>query len=171
MSVKEECTKRYGDNFKLTVEDYKTEGKAIVIRGPESRKYSQNILDMGGKFNSLLVGGAGYIFPKTRLSKVFEFFDKIKEGKIDTTEKKEYPKFQKAEQHPFTEKDFLSLVDRVEKLEILVSKLSSKKCVSEQSDKIKKNENVVVQVVQEEPENDTEDQIESTSFFKTKKLK
>ena len=49
------------ENNTVTVENYSE--KAIVVRGEGTRKIKDNLMKIGGKFNSQLRDGAGWIFP------------------------------------------------------------------------------------------------------------
>lgn len=57
--------------MKLTIEDYSD--KACVVRGEDTKKYKDVIKKYGGKWNTKLRGGPGWIIPKWRR-------DQMKEG-------------------------------------------------------------------------------------------
>jgi hypothetical protein len=63
--------------YDLKVEYYSE--KCIVVRGEDTTKAKEHLLSMGGKYNSRLRGGPGWIFPKTKEIIVRDFTD---DGKI-----------------------------------------------------------------------------------------
>lgn len=60
----------------LTVEDYFKEGSlvstSLVVRG-DTKQHKEELMELGGKFNAMLKGGPGYIFPKSRRNEVETF--------------------------------------------------------------------------------------------------
>ncbi|MBS0627411.1 MAG: hypothetical protein JSS09_04295 [Verrucomicrobia bacterium] len=54
----------------LTIEDYTD--KSIVVRG-ETKPHRDELVRLGGKWNTSLRGGAGWIFPKTKEADVALF--------------------------------------------------------------------------------------------------
>lgn len=63
----------------LTVEDYSE--KSIVVRGPETFKYKENLKEMGGKYNANLTGGVGWVFVKSMKKDLLSFIGSNKEPK------------------------------------------------------------------------------------------
>ncbi len=59
----------------MSVSEYSE--KAIVLRGEDTRSYKDQITSLGGKFNSALKGGPGWIFSKKMEEKVQEFVDSV----------------------------------------------------------------------------------------------
>jgi hypothetical protein len=49
--------------------------KSFVLRG-DTKPYKDIIKSLGGKWNSNLNGGSGWIFPKTKKDKVIEWLNK-----------------------------------------------------------------------------------------------
>lgn len=66
----------------LTVEDYSE--RSIVVRG-DTKTYASELKQMGGKWNSRLKGGGGWIFPKKREDDVLAF---VSTSRIPTDESK-----------------------------------------------------------------------------------
>jgi len=60
----------------LSCSDYSE--KAIVVRGEETHSYKEELMQLGGKYNEHLKGGAGWIFPKKKEDKILEFISKGK---------------------------------------------------------------------------------------------
>lgn len=101
----------------LTVESYSE--KAFVIRG-ETKKYKEQLIDLGGKYNSRLKGGPGYIFPNVDFEKINKF---IKEGVNEINSTEDLNK---------------KLDDICKKLDIIIEKLSLKEnneCYNSEDDK------------------------------------
>lgn len=65
----------------LTIEDYTD--KSIVVRG-ETKPHRDELVRLGGKWNTSLRGGAGWIFPKTKEADVALFIsgDEAKSTKL-----------------------------------------------------------------------------------------
>src|SRR4051812_45628788 len=70
----------------LEITDYSE--KAIAVYG-NTKPYKSSLLDLGGKFNGALKGGAGWIFPKIKKAKVQELLDQINNGDVSEEEVKE----------------------------------------------------------------------------------
>jgi hypothetical protein len=64
-----------------TIENYSD--KCIVIRDP-SNMYSSEIIQLGGKYNDKLRGGAGWIFSKSMEKKVKEWVNNVNDPSIPT---------------------------------------------------------------------------------------
>lgn len=60
----------------LSCSDYSE--KAIVVRGEETHTYKEELMQLGGKYNEHLKGGAGWIFPKKKEDKILEFISRGK---------------------------------------------------------------------------------------------
>ena len=97
----------------INIEKYSE--RAIVVRG-EIGNYKDDLLNIGGKFNDRLRGGAGYIFPKTKENNVKKF---INDGKHVTipiiTQQTNYVKS--------NTNDYKKLCDKIDKLEKTVNGL------------------------------------------------
>jgi hypothetical protein len=52
----------------ITVEDYSD--KSVVVRGKKTKEIKDSLKQLGGKWNSSLKNGGGWIFPKTKESQV-----------------------------------------------------------------------------------------------------
>ena len=97
----------------LTIEQYSD--KAIVVRG-DTQPYKEDLKNIGGKWNSALKGGGGWIFPNIKRSNVEELNSLITSGsvkgvKVEIKEKN------------ITHQEYLALVTRLEKLEQIVSQV------------------------------------------------
>ena len=76
----------------MNIENYSE--KAIVVRGEDTKKYKNELMDLGGKYNALLKGGPGWIFPKIKQNKISDFINSKKTLiKIDVTKLVVLPKF------------------------------------------------------------------------------
>jgi hypothetical protein len=62
----------------LSVSDYSE--KAIVVRGEDTKSYTQQLGALGGKYNDRLRGGPGWIFSKKMEDKVLAF---VSSGKVE----------------------------------------------------------------------------------------
>lgn len=96
----------------ITITEY-TE-KSIVIRG-DTLEYKEELLNLGGKWNTKLRDGEGWIFPKTKYDKLNEWLINIKSGN------------NKSEKKIYNNNSNLSLITRVkilsEKLETIQKEL------------------------------------------------
>lgn len=71
----------------ITIESYSE--YSIVVRG-DTKKYKKHLLDLEGKFNSNLKGGAGWIFSKKKSKDLVEKLQSdIASGKISASEDNE----------------------------------------------------------------------------------
>jgi hypothetical protein len=64
------------DNNTLTLEDYSD--KSFVVRGEDTKKYKEELKNLGGRFNKNLNGGGGWIFSNKRREEVESFLNKNK---------------------------------------------------------------------------------------------
>lgn len=71
-------------NFNLKIDDYSE--YSIVVRGDDTRKYKEDLKKLGGKYNSMLRGGPGWVFPKKNEQNIKKF---INEGKRLVTDEEE----------------------------------------------------------------------------------
>ena len=107
----------------ICIEQY-TE-KSIVVRG-DTVPYTEKLLSIGGKFNKMLKGGEGWIFPLTKkqvvektISEVLVVEDNIqKEDKI--IKKRITSSSNSSSEVILTKNEYLHLVSRIEKLEKLI---------------------------------------------------
>ena len=59
--------------------------KSFVIRGEETKEYKDKLKDLGGKWNSNLKDGGGWIFSNNNKNKVQEWLKSLK-IEIDSTD-------------------------------------------------------------------------------------
>jgi hypothetical protein len=65
----------------MEISDYSE--KAIVLRGEKTKDCTDGLKEMGGKFNAVLKGGPGWIFPKTKREIIEKF---VNEGVVTKSE-------------------------------------------------------------------------------------
>jgi len=123
----------------ITVEQYSE--KAIVVRG-NTVIYKDKLLSIGGKWNKMLKGGEGWIFPLTKkpivekaLSEPPTVYENDSESKNEKSQNysstknyKTSPKTNMISDNSevtLTKKDYLHLISRIEYLEQQVAKLIS----------------------------------------------
>jgi hypothetical protein len=68
--------------YSLTIENYSD--KSFVIRGNDTIKFKDTLKEFGGKWNSMLKNGGGWIFSNIHKSKLEKFVEIIN---MNTTEK------------------------------------------------------------------------------------
>ena len=121
----------------ISIESYSE--YSLVVRG-DTKRFKTNLLELGGKFNSNLKDGAGWIFSKKKNKEALESLQKdISEGKIKGEESEEVTQNNpssssqsvssnnSSSSQVFQSKDFVSmktylaLLSRVEKLEQICS--------------------------------------------------
>lgn len=120
----------------ITVEQYSE--KAIVVRG-NTIPYKDKLLSIGGKWNKMLKGGEGWIFPLTKkpiveklLSEPASVHDnEPTETSNETisktrTYKKNLNENMSISEVVLTKKEYLHLISRIEKLEQLVMNIDEK---------------------------------------------
>ena len=125
----------------ITVEQYSE--KAIVVRG-NTIQYKEKLLSIGGKWNKMLKGGEGWIFPLTKKPVVEKALseqpsvyendssdnDNSNYQKTKNTYKSTDRKYEKSTSHDnvsevvLTKKEYLHLISRIERLEQLVARFS-----------------------------------------------
>jgi hypothetical protein len=108
--------------YDLKVEYYSD--KCIVVRGEDTSKVKDHLLSMGGKYNSRLRGGPGWIFPKTKEMVVRDLTD---DGKIPQA--KDYRKSGSSTYQAVSgvsAADITRLHAKVDKLQESLKKLSRK---------------------------------------------
>jgi hypothetical protein len=125
----------------ITIEQYSE--RAIVVRG-NTEPFKKEFLDIGGKWNSGLKGGAGWIYANGRKPLVEELIGKIKNGDVKgevnhTPEEKKFVSL----------KDYLQLLSRVERLEQIVANVDFVKG-SSISSKTNEEHDIVFQEEEEE---------------------
>jgi len=115
----------------ITVEQY-TE-KSIVVRG-NTIPYKNKLLSLGGKWNKMLRGGEGWIFPLTKKSTVEQALSEppmtqgensscVNENYEKTETKKRTPTFissPNSSEIVLSKKEYLHLISRIEKTEQLL---------------------------------------------------
>lgn len=69
--------------FNMKMEDYST--RSIKVSGETTRNFIQHLKDLGGKWNSGLAGGGGWIFPATKRDQLTKFMQEVSSGKIIPT--------------------------------------------------------------------------------------
>jgi len=62
-------------NIEINIEDYSE--KSFVVYGKDTKKYIDKLKEFGGKYNSNLKIGPGWIFNKDKKEKVEEYFNKL----------------------------------------------------------------------------------------------
>jgi hypothetical protein len=62
-------------NIEINIEDYSD--KSFVVHGENTKKYINKLKELGGKYNSNLKMGPGWIFSKDKKEKVEEYFNKL----------------------------------------------------------------------------------------------
>lgn len=120
----------------ITVEQYSE--KAIVVRG-NTIPYKDKLLSIGGKWNKMLKGGEGWIFPLTKkpiVEKLLsepasvhdnETTEKNNESITKTrTYKKNLNENMSTSEVVLTKKEYLHLISRIEKLEQLIMNIDEK---------------------------------------------
>jgi hypothetical protein len=115
----------------ITVEQYSE--KAIVVRG-NTIQYKEKLLSIGGKWNKMLKGGEGWIFPLTKKPVVEKALSEqpsvYENDSSDNTYKSTDRKYEKRTSHDnvsevvLTKKEYLHLISRIERLEQLVARFS-----------------------------------------------
>ena len=141
----------------ITVEQYSE--KAIVVRG-NTVPYKEKLLSIGGKWNKMLKGGEGWIFPLTKKPIVEKLLseppsvhnddnnnDNEHSSKSYNYKKRNISSDPYSSEVVLTKKEYLHLISRIERLEQLVSKFDN----SSQNDndnnnnppKIKKSKNKI----------------------------
>lgn len=135
----------------ITVEQYSE--KAIVVRG-NTIPYKEKLLSIGGKWNKMLKGGEGWIFPLTKkpiVEKILSEPPSINDSSSYENDnsnvqkpKNTYKSDRKYERNisndsvseiVLTKKEYLHLISRIERLEQLVSQVSDNDDVPKESKK------------------------------------
>jgi hypothetical protein len=119
----------------ITIEQYSE--KAIVVRG-NTIPYKDKLLSIGGKWNKMLKGGEGWIFPLTKKPIVEKTLSEppsvvpnnLEDNSIsnDNTSENSYKKYKKVDKISsytssevvLTKKEYLHLISRIEKLEQII---------------------------------------------------
>lgn len=131
----------------LIIEQYSE--RAIVVRG-NSQPFKDELLNLGGKWNSMLKGGGGWIFPNSKKIKIEELKTKIEKGEVKPVFKQEN-KEEYDDKQKVNVKDYLNLLSRVERLEQILSNLNISK--TQNNDTITINDS-------EDSENESEQKVE-----------
>ena len=106
------------NSIKLTLSDYTD--KSVVVQGDDTRTYKEELKAIGGKYNSNLKTGPGWIFPKNKEQEIKDFIEKNKEGK-DVKEIKEIKSFKESKEINLN--ILFTKLDNIEKmLNILIKK-------------------------------------------------
>jgi len=104
----------------ITIKDYTD--NSFIVEG-DTRKYKEDLKKLGGKYNSFLKNGPGWIFPKTNENNVKSF---IKKGKRLVTEEeaKQGEERTKHSKNPSSnEKE--SIVDDIKKMSLKIDLLEN----------------------------------------------
>lgn len=124
----------------ITVEQYSE--KAIVVRG-NTIPYKEKLLSVGGKWNKMLKGGEGWIFPLTKKPVVEKLLSEpptvYEDGSDNSSSSSSSSSSYKSKQNNYktsktisnesssevvlTKKEYLHLISRIERLEQLVAKV------------------------------------------------
>lgn len=76
--------------------------KSFVVKGDKTKEYRENLKASGGKWNSSLKCGAGWIFPKDKKADLQKLVDKVNNGQLKALQPKEYtPKDSGLKASPF----------------------------------------------------------------------
>ena len=122
----------------ITVEQYSE--KAIVVRG-NTIPYKDKILSIGGKWNKMLKGGEGWVFPLTKKPIVEKLLseppsvhenDSNESSYKDTRDSSKTYNYKSSKSFSsesssdvvLTKKEYLHLISRIERLEQLVAKFT-----------------------------------------------
>ena len=133
----------------ITIEQYSE--KAIVVRG-NTVPYKENLLSIGGKWNKMLKGGEGWIFPLTKKPIVEKLLSEppTNNGDNSDNENQQTKRTVKSTYERKTndngnsndivlsKKEYLHLISRIERLEQLVAKISDSDDIPQKETK-KKN--------------------------------
>lgn len=130
----------------ILVEQYSE--KAIVVRG-NTIPYKEKLLSIGGKWNKMLKGGEGWIFPLTKkpiVEKILSEPPSVYENdnsdtnsdQSDNSSAKTYKSTQRSmksyestsSEIILTKKEYLHLISRIERLEQIVAKFDDKESYS-----------------------------------------
>lgn len=115
----------------ISIEQY-TE-KAIVVRG-DTKEYKDKILELGGKWNTNLRGGGGWIFPNSKKKLLEELQESIRNGDVkpsssstssssscSSSYQPQPSTYDSVDTKKFVSiKEYLALLSRVERLEVLL---------------------------------------------------
>lgn len=118
----------------LTIEDYSD--KAIVLRG-DTEEYKNDILKIKGKYNPLLKSGPGWIFPKNLKETVENFVKSVENGEILS----EKPSKKINLTVNITKKEYLAILTRLERLELICNNKIDNKCDKEDGKLYDENSN------------------------------
>lgn len=78
--------------YTITLQPYTSKTgvtNSFVVRGEGTRFFKTLLTSLGGKFNTYLTGGAGYIFPADKYSEIANRLLLIKNGQIGPTDQVE----------------------------------------------------------------------------------
>jgi DNA polymerase III alpha subunit (gram-positive type) len=59
---------------------------SLVLQGEETKKYIQNLKDIGGKWNKNLKNGSGWIFNKNKEADILNFLNNLKSEENNVSE-------------------------------------------------------------------------------------
>jgi hypothetical protein len=131
----------------ITVEQYSE--KAIVVRG-NTIPYKEKLLSVGGKWNKMLKGGEGWIFPLTKKPVVEKLLSEpatvYEDGSDNSSSSSSYKEKQNTyktsrsvsnestSEVVLSKKEYLHLISRIERLEQLVAKFCDNDSSNESHD-------------------------------------
>lgn len=149
--------------YDLKVEYYSE--KCIVVRGEDTNKVKDHLINLGGKYNSRLRGGPGWIFPKTKEMVVRDLTD---DGKIPQA--KEYKQSSSSTYQTVsgvTSTDITRMHAKIDKLDNAISKMRTD--MAKQTAILKKilehinpdDDGIVIVESEEEEENEEESEDEA----------
>ena len=107
----------------LNITDY-TE-KSFVVRG-DTMTYKNELKTLGGKWNSRLKDGAGWIFPKSKKNDVKQFIEKGEQPKPLTSTRRSDTKQHEETENASLNKKIDVLTTRLVKMEKLLQQLVNK---------------------------------------------
>jgi hypothetical protein len=116
----------------ITIEQYSE--KAIVVRG-NTIPYKDKLLSIGGKWNKMLKGGEGWIFPLTKKPIVEKTLSEppstvpndSEDNSVNENKESSYKKYTRSSSSSsgsseviLTKKEYLHLISRIERLEQMI---------------------------------------------------
>ncbi len=99
----------------LVIEQYSE--KALVVRGSDTKSYTNELTNIGGKWNPGLKGGGGWIFPNIKRDVIEKLITNIESGTVvknivssNTT--------LSGDTFTISKREWLAVLERIEKLEL-----------------------------------------------------
>jgi hypothetical protein len=176
----------------ITIEQYSE--KAIVVRG-NTIPYKDKLLSIGGKWNKMLKGGEGWIFPLTKKPIVEKTLSEPpstvpidnEDNSVNENKESSYKKYTKnsssnsvsSSEVVLTKKEYLHLISRIERLEqMILNKNNEQEIETNVIEKRKKSKTSSLPLLSSidednlpEPEEDDEEEREQVQPLLRKKNK